>query len=282
MRGMRHFYNIAGMIFDTHCHGYWHGLAHRQDEVRNNMRTAGVTRSVHIGTDPESNRKSLALARDWGAGTWCTAGYHPTHCQDLPQDSAQGWIVQLEELIRENPDKMLGVGEAGLDYFHLTRGKRDVQKKAQGAFFRAQAALALRLDLPLIIHTRDAASDTIAIIKESGIRRAVIHCFSENPAFVQELLAWSGEFCFSFSGILTYKNATAIQDTARALALDRILVETDAPFLVPQAVRNDFKINEPAFTRYVMDFLKTLRSEPGDVVEQSVWENSNRVFGIKE
>jgi TatD DNase family protein len=282
MRRVRRFYNIAGMIFDTHCHGYWHGLAHRQDEVRINMRAAGVSRSVQIGTDLESSRKSLAMARDWGTETWCTAGFHPTHCQDLQQDSAQQWTAQLEELIRNNRDKILGVGETGLDYFHLTRGKKDTQKKAQHLFFRAQAELALRLDLPLIIHTRDAASDTIAIIKESGIRRAVIHCFSENPAFAQELLAWSHEIYFSFSGILTYKNATTVQDTARTLALDRILVETDAPFLVPQAVRDGVRINEPAFTRHVMDFLKALRSEPGEVVEQAVWENSNRFFGIKE
>jgi TatD DNase family protein len=282
MRDSGNFYNIAGMIFDTHCHGYWHGLMHRLDEMRNNMRAAGVTRTVQIGTDMENNRKALSLARDWGAETWCTAGFHPTHCQDLQQDSAQEWIDQLEALIRDNQDRIVGVGETGLDYFHLTPGKKDTQKKAQHIFFRVQAALALRLDLPLIIHTRNAAADTVALLKEFGIKRAVIHCFSENPAFAQELLAWSGEIYFSFSGILTYKQATAVQDAARTLPLNRILVETDAPFLVPQAVRNAFKINEPAFTQHVMDFLKTLRSEPGDEVEQAVWENSHRFFGIRE
>lgn len=270
------------MIFDTHCHGYWHGLAHRQAEVRNNMRAAGVTRSVHIGTDLETSRKALAIARDWGDDTWCTAGFHPTHCQALPQDSVHEWVERLEEFIRENRNKIVGVGETGLDYFHLTRGNKAVQKKTQQIFFRAHAALALQLDMPLIIHTRDAAVDIIALIRECGLKRAVIHCFSENPAFIQELLAWSSEIYFSFSGILTYKKATAVQDVARSLSLDRILVETDAPFLVPQAVRDTCKTNEPAFTRYVMDCLKTLRSEPDDEVEQAVWENSNRFFGIIE
>jgi TatD DNase family protein len=270
------------MIFDTHCHGYWHGLAHRRDEVRRNMQSAGVVRSVHIGTDLDRSRDSLALAREWGADTWCTAGFHPTGCQDLPEDSAPMYMQHLEELAQSNQDKIVGIGETGLDYFHTTRGRKEAQKKVQQAFFQAQAALALRLDLPLIIHTRDAAADTLALIKGSGIKRAVIHCFSENEAFARHLMPWSGEIYFSFSGILTYKRSTAVQDAARSLPLDRILVETDAPFLVPQAVRDAFSTNEPAFTRHVMDFLKTLRSEPGDVVEQTVWENSNRFFRIAD
>jgi len=270
------------MIFDTHCHGYWRGLGHRQDEVRQNMGSAGVIRSVQIRTDLDSSQKSLSLARSWGNDTWCTAGFHPTGCQDLPENSTQTWVEQLEQFVQSNRDKVLGIGEAGLDYFHLTHGRREAQKRAQRSFFTAQAELALRLDLPLIIHTRDAAADTLAGIKEYGIKRAVIHCFSENRAFARELLAWSDAIYFSFSGILTYGKSTAVQDAARTLPLNRILVETDAPFLVPQAVRDKFTTNEPAFTRHVMDFLKTLRSEPGEIVEQAVWENSNRFFRIEE
>jgi TatD DNase family protein len=269
------------MIFDTHCHGYWNGLAHRQAEVQDRMRAAGVVRSVQIGTDWERSQMSLALARDWGADTWCTAGFHPTGCQDLAWHSAPGWAAHFEKLIQGNRDKVVGVGETGLDYFHLTPGKEEAQKQAQRAFFGAQAALALRLDLPLVIHSRSAAADTVAQIKEFGIKRAVIHCFSEDPAFARELMAWSDGVYFSFSGILTYKKSLAVQDAARELTLDRILVETDAPFLVPQAVRAAFAVNEPAFTRHVMDLLKTLRGETGDAVEQAVWENSNRFFGIK-
>jgi TatD DNase family protein len=175
---------------------------------------------------------------------------------------------------------VVGIGETGLDYFHLDRASKPAQKQLQHEFFLAQADLSLRLDLPLVIHTRDAAADTLALIKKCGIQRAVIHCFSENPSFAQDLLDWSNEIYFSFSGILTYIRSIPVQDTARALRLDRILVETDAPFLVPQAVRDAHKTNEPAFTRHVMDFLKILRDEPGDVVEQTVWESSNRFFRI--
>ena len=268
------------MIFDTHCHGYWRGLAQRDSELRDTMRKAGVVRSVHIGTDPMTSQASLDLARNWGADTWCTAGFHPSSCQDMPGDSAQDYAERLEELIQGNRDKVVGIGETGLDYYHVTSGREEIQKQTQRAYFRAQASLALRLELPLIIHTREAAADTIVQIKESGIRRAVIHCFSENPAFARELLDWSDEIYFSFSGILTYKNSADVKDTARALRLDKILVETDAPFLMPQAVRGIFKTNEPAFVWHVLEFLKTLRSESGDVVEQVVWNNSNRFFGL--
>ncbi|HTY64397.1 MAG TPA: TatD family hydrolase [Acidobacteriota bacterium] len=268
------------MIFDTHCHGYWRGLAHRASELRENMRASDVARSVQVGTDLQTSRESLKLARDWGSDTWCAAGIHPTGCQDLPPDSAQDYARQLEEFIRDNRDKVVGIGETGLDYFHMTKGRREIQKRAQHAFFGAHAALATKLNLPLIIHTRDAASDTIALIKEHAVKRAVIHCYSETPEFADELLAWSDDVYLSFSGILTYRNAAAVQDTARTLRLDRVMVETDAPFLVPEVVRDRFKINEPAFVRHVMDYLKTLRPEPADAVEQAVWENSNRFFGL--
>ena len=268
------------MIFDTHCHGYWNGLAQREDQVRRNMLAEGVLRSVQIGTGLDKSEKALSLARSWGDGTWCAAGIHPSGCQDLDPDSAPGMIEQFEKLIRPNRDKIIAVGETGLDYFHVTRSREEKQKETQRVFFAAQAELALRLDLPLVIHTRDAAADTIALLKQQRVKRAVIHCFSEDPGFARELMNWSGEIYFSFSGILTYKRSVAVQETARVLPLDRILVETDAPFLVPQVLRDSFSVNEPAFTRHVMDFLKTLRSEPSDTVEQTVWDNSNRFFNI--
>jgi TatD DNase family protein len=268
------------MIFDTHCHGYWNGLAHRQDEVLRNMRAEGVVRSVQIGTGLEKSRAALALSRAWGSETWCSAGIHPSGCQDLPESSAPELIAQFEEIIDANRDKMVAVGETGFDYFHVTRGEEARQKQAQRVFFAAQAELAVRLNLPLVIHTRNAAADTIALMKEHGVQRAVIHCFSEDLAFAQELMRWSGEIYFSFSGILTYTRAIPVQEAARALPLNRILVETDAPYLVPQALRDKFTTNEPAFTRHVMDVLKTLRPEPAEKVEETVWENSNTFFGI--
>lgn len=270
------------MILDTHCHGYWHGLEHRQEEVRGNMLAAGVARSVHIGVDLPLSRKALALARSWGDNAWCAAGVHPTECQDWTIETVQKTMAELRELIEPNRDKVVAIGETGLDYYHLTRGREEAQIPVQQAFFRAHAALALELDLPLVIHTRNAAAASIDLLAGSGVRRAVIHCFSEDPAFAGRLMELSGEIYFSFSGILTYPKALSVQETARNLPLDRILVETDAPFLVPQELKEQFTINEPAFTRHTMEFLKTLRSEPGEIVEQIVWENSHRFFRLPE
>jgi TatD DNase family protein len=268
------------VIFDTHCHGYWNGLNHRQSQVRENMHAANVRRSVQVGVDWELSRMALDLARDWEDQTWCSVGLHPTSCQDLPSNSAQDWAKRFENLVHDNQDKAIAIGEIGLDFYHLTPGKEAVQKTAQREFFRAQAALSLKLDLPVIIHSRDAANETSSMMKECGLNRAVIHCFSEDLAFAQDLLAWSDDVYFSFSGILTYRNASAVQEAARNLPLDRILVETDAPFLVPQAMRDLCTINEPAFVRHVLDCLKTFRSETGDFVERRVWENSNRFFRL--
>jgi TatD DNase family protein len=174
----------------------------------------------------------------------------------------------------------VAVGEIGFDYYHLTPGREEKQKEAQFEFFRAQAALSIKLDLPAIIHSRNAAAETAFQLKGCGIKRAVIHCFSEDLIFAEDLLAWSDDIYFSFSGILTYKNAVAVHNAAANLPLNRILVETDAPFLVPQAVRDACSVNEPAFTKHVMDRLKALRREPGDIVERTVWKNSNRFFGL--
>jgi len=269
------------MIFDTHCHAYWKGLESRQAEIKAGMDSEHVARSIQVGTDWESNHKALSLARKWGDETWCAAAMHPTSCQDLPAESAPEWIARLKAFIEDNRDKVLAVGETGLDYYHLTKKNRSGQKQAQRAYFIAHAVLAAQLDLPLVIHTRDAASDTVALIRECNVRRAVIHCFSENKAFANELLSFSDGIYFSFSGILTYTQAKAVQDAARSLPLDRILVETDSPFLVPEAAKDQFELNEPACTRYVMDRLKELRSEPADVVEQTVWDNSNRFFRLE-
>jgi len=268
------------MIFDTHCHGYWRGLAGRDPELRRNMAAAGVERVVHVGTDLDTSFQAARMAEEWGSRAWSTAGLHPTSSQNMPPDSADDYVRRLERFIRENRDKVIAVGETGLDYFHMATGKPEHQKRAQHAFFEAQAALALRMDLPLVIHTRDAAADTISLLRKLKVRRAVIHCYSQTPEFAEAVLSVSSDIYFSFSAILTYPKAAPVRNTARTVRLDRILIETDAPFLVPHSLRDRFKINEPAFVRHVLDELKALRPESPDEVEGTVWENSNRFYGL--
>jgi len=140
--------------------------------------------------------------------------------------------------------------------------------------------LALKYNLPVVIHTREAREDTLRYIQESGIRKAIIHCFSEDYVFAEKLMKYSNEIVFSFSGIVTYKKSLAIQEAAKLLPLSKILIETDAPFLSPQAVRGT--INEPANVRYMLEAIQNLRPENSLEIEKVIFENSLRTYDIKE
>lgn len=143
-----------------------------------------------------------------------------------------------------------------------------------------QWELAQKYDLPLVIHTRDARDDTLEFMISHDIHRAVIHCYSENPEFAEKLMEFSPDIYFAFGGILTYKNSASVQETAKVLPLDRILLETDAPFLSPQVVRG--MVNEPAHTRYIFERLCELRSESPQEIEDAIYQNSLRFYSINE
>jgi TatD DNase family protein len=187
----------------------------------------------------------------------------------------------------------VAIGEMGFDHHYLdgTDGGNiaidmdSLSEKAlkqidnQKRWWLAQWELAKRYDLPLVIHTRDARDVTVEFMIENGINRGVIHCYSEDPAFAQRLMEFSSDIYFAFGGILTYKKSESVQETAKMLPLSRILLETDAPFLSPQAVRGT--VNEPANTRYILEKLIELRTESAEEIERVVYENSLRFYGIK-
>lgn len=182
-------------------------------------------------------------------------------------------VENFEKLILENRDIIVAIGETGFDHHYLdgsNDGKNSVdfshlsdrakmQIENQKKWWLIQWELAKKYDLPLVIHTRDARDDTLAFMKNNQINRCVMHCFSEDWNFAHELLEFSDEIYFSFSGILTYKNSQNIQEAAMKIPLDRILIETDSPFLSPQEVRGS--VNEPANTRYILEKLCELRGE---------------------
>ena len=277
------------MIFDTHSHCYWDTLEPRIEEIVANMHSQWVMKSVQIGCDRETSRKAIALARRFPAIFYATVWHHPETAQD---SSDYTLIEQFEALILENPDIIVALGETGLDYHYLDGcewGKVPFdythptdtalrQIESQKAWWIMQWELACKYDLPLVIHTRDARDDTLDFMRENGIDRCVMHCFSEDSEFARELLDFSSEIYFSFSGILTYKNAPKIQEAAMKIPLDRILIETDAPFLAPQPLR--WTMNEPANTCYVLEKLAELRSESAEEIERVVYENSLRFYGI--
>ncbi len=284
---------VGAAIFDTHSHCYFPELASREDEIVARMTELGVTHSVQIGCDPESSLAAISLARrheHW----YATVGFHPVDAQE-PQYKkirTQDGTLQdtlrnmnnseiestLRNIIETNRDIVVAVGETGLDQHYLDPVKKDAELESQYSWLSRCAEMGRDYDLPLVIHSRDARVETIEAIKKYDIKKCIIHCFSEDIGFARELMAYSDEIYFSFSGILTYKSAREIQDAAREIPLDRILVETDAPFLSPTPRRGE--VNEPGYTRYVMDYLKTLRKESPEEVERVVFENSLRVYGI--
>ena len=165
----------------------------------------------------------------------------------------------MDDLISKYREYIVAVGECGFDFHYLSDNPEtaSLQKVFQEVWFSEQWELAQKYSLPLVIHTRDAREATLGFMKSNGINKCVMHCFSEDWEFARELLDFSDEIYFSFSGILTYKKSEKIQEAAVHIPIDRILVETDAPFLAPQIVRG--QVNEPAYTRYTLEKLAELR-----------------------
>lgn len=201
-------------------------------------------------------------------------------------------LSEFEKMISENRDLVVAIGECGLD-FHYLDGTDDgktpmdfsqISEKAiwqiqnQKFYWLAQWKLAQKYHFPLVIHTRDARDATLDFMKKFDINRLVMHCYSENPAMARELLDFSDEIYFSFSGIVTYKKSLEIQETAKIVPLDRILVETDAPFLAPQPVRGT--TNHPANTRYNLEKIFELRSESNAQIEAQIFENSKKFYAL--
>lgn len=239
-----------------------------------------------------SSEKAIALARRFPGVFFATVGHHPETAQDHILGQSMKEIEQLELLIEQHRDVVVAVGECGFDYHYLdgTDGgkipfdpsapteKAIKQIQNQKDWWIYQWELAQRYDLPLVIHTRDARDETLQFMKDNAIDRCVMHCFSEDWDFARELLDFSHEIYFSFSGILTYKKSEKIQEAAQKIPLNRILVETDAPFLAPQPVRGS--INEPAYTRMNLEKLCELRTESPSDIEEQVYRNSLRFYSI--
>ena len=251
------------MLIDSHCHLNFPDLAGRIDEVKASMREKGVERAVVISVNvPDYPAvKALALAHE---EFWATVGVHP--------DVEDGPDMDEDFLVAEAAHpKIIGIGETGLDY-HWCKGDLEWQRER----FRRHIRAARRAGVPLVIHTREAADDTLAVMREAGADAAggVMHCFTENWDVARAALDLG--FYLSFSGILTFKNARQVQEVAAKAPLDRILVETDSPYLAPVPSRG--KQNEPAYTRFVAEYLATLRGLSYDEVAAMTSANFFRLF----
>lgn len=250
------------MWTDSHCH--LQDAADPEDAVRR-ARAAGVTRLVCVGTDAGQSRRALALAVD---GVWATVGLHP---HDAKQ-GVESVAALLDEVVGSNDASLVAVGECGLDY-HYDHSPRPTQRDA----FAAQVALAHRHGLALVVHSREAWDDTLAILESEGVpERTVFHCFTGGAPEARRCLEL-GAF-LSFSGIVTFKGAGDVREAAVLCPAERLLVETDSPFLAPVPHRG--QPNEPANVPLVGAAVAEARGEAAEDVAASSWAATAAAFGL--
>jgi TatD DNase family protein len=255
------------MLVDSHCHLSFPGLTERLDEVRRAMAQADVTRALCICTTLEEFEAvhGLALAYD---NFWATVGVHP--------DNEGVLEPSVEHLVdRSALPRVVAVGETGLDYYRLD-GRRFEDMEWQRERFRIHIRAARAVDLPLVVHTRNAAADTLQILREEGGSSVggVFHCFTETLETARAALDLG--FAISFSGILTFRNAQALREVAAFVPLDRCLIETDSPYLAPVPFRG--KTNMPAYVRQVADELARIKGLGLEELAAATSKNFERVF----
>jgi TatD DNase family protein len=260
------------MFTDSHCHLSFPALKEQLPQIRQAMREAQVDRALCICTTLEEFEDVHALATTYD-NFWSSVGVHPDN-EGVTEPS-------VDDLVRRSAlPKVVGIGETGLDYFRL--GERTVaDMEWQRERFRVHIRAARQVGKPLIIHTRSASGDTLAILKEEGegadsAGRAggVFHCFTESKAVASAALDMG--FYISFSGILTFKTAADLREVARFVPLDRILIETDSPYLAPMPYRG--KTNNPSYVPYVAKLVAELKGESLQAIADATSRNFEQLF----
>jgi TatD DNase family protein len=253
------------MLADSHCHLNYKGLVEEQAAVLARARARGVTAMLNIATR-ESEWDAVLATAEREPDVWATVGIHPHEADKHPDVDTAKLVARAQ-----NP-RVVGIGESGLDYYY-----DHSDRKRQQASFRAHIAAAREAKVPLVVHTRDAEDDTLTILAEEmgrGAFTGVIHCFTGTGRFADAALDLG--FSISISGIVTFKNARDLQDTAARLPADRLLIETDAPFLAPVPHRG--KTGEPAFVADTAAFLAGLRGEDVEELQRYTADNFHRLF----
>lgn len=253
------------MLADSHCHLNYKGLVEEQQAVLGRARARGVTAMLNIATR-ESEWDDVLATAERESDVWATVGIHPHEADQHPH-------VDTAKLVeRAAHPRIVGIGESGLDYFY-DHSDRDRQQ----ASFRAHIAAAREASVPIIVHTREAEDDTAAILHDElgkGAFTGVIHCFTGTGSFAD--IALELGFYISISGIVTFKSAKALQEVAERLPLERLLIETDAPFLAPVPHRG--KTGEPAFVADTAAFLAQLRGEELETLQEVTARNFHTLF----
>jgi len=256
------------MLIDTHCHLDFKDFDLNRDEVISRAVKAGVGRIINVGSSLEGSERAVALANKYDM-VYATVGVHPHEAQTVDD----GVIAKLKALAKD--EKVVGVGEVGLDYYRNLS-----PKEAQVSAFRKFIRLALEEDLPVIFHSREADEELLGILGEEAGRKArgVVHCFSGGKDYLKRCLDLG--LYVSFTCKLTLKNADALRETAAAVPVERLLLETDAPFLLPAALKNKKIPNEPANLTYLVEEWSGILGLSKEDVARITTHNANRLFGL--
>jgi len=251
------------MFIDSHCHINFPELAANLDEVLANMRANQVSNALCVSVDLDKFPEILALAEQ-NDNIYASVGVHPDY--ELEHEPTQQELVRLAK----HP-KVVAIGETGLDYFRLT-GDLEWQRNR----FRTHIRAAVECNKPLIIHTRSASADTLRLMREEGAEKigGVMHCFTESLEVA--LAAIEMNFYISFSGIVTFKKALELKEVATRIPLERMLIETDSPYLAPVPFRG--KLNQPAYVKHVAEEIAKLRGISVEEVGLATSANFNRLF----
>ncbi|WP_025028173.1 TatD family hydrolase [Caldalkalibacillus mannanilyticus] len=254
------------MLFDTHTHLNDEAFSADRDEVMQRALDEGVSLLVNVGFNRQTIPQTLELAEKYDF-VYAAVGWHPHDAKDMKEEDL-AWIEELSA-----HKKVVAIGEMGLDYY-WDNSPRDVQKEV----FRQQIALAKKVKKPIIIHDRDAHRDVVDILKEEGASEVggVMHCFGGSVEIAKECLDLN--FYISFGGPLTFKNAKKPKEVAMQIPLDRILIETDSPYLTPHPYRG--KRNESSYVKHVAQSLAELRGLSYEEVCRITMENGKRLFNI--
>jgi TatD DNase family protein len=257
------------MYVDSHCHLSFPELASRIDDIRAEMAAAQVDRALCICTTLEEFEQVHALAMRYD-NFWCSAGVHPDN-----EGVREPVVADLLALVQR--PRVVAIGETGLDYYRL-EGRSLADMEWQRERFRVHIRAARQAGLPLVVHTRSASDDTLALLREEGGGQVggVFHCFTETVTVARAALDLG--FYISFSGILTFKNAAELREVARLVPLERCLIETDSPYLAPVPYRG--KLNRPGLVPYVSRQVAGLKGLTDEEVAAATTRNFERLFAV--
>lgn len=253
------------MYFDTHAHYDSSKFDADRDAVLRALPESGVTIVVDPGDNAERSRRAVELAQQY-PHVYAAVGWHPEEAENWDENS----LPAIRELAKQ--PKVCAIGEIGLDYYWDT-----TYRERQKEMFRAQIELALELDLPVIVHDREAHGDSLEIVRDYPALRGVFHCFSGSVEMAQELLRRG--WYLGFDGPITYKNAARAPEVIRICPMERILLETDSPYLAP--VPNRGKRNDSRNLPYIAATVARIKDMPVEAVAAQTMENGKKLFGIR-